>query len=128
MPCWICRGLNQLNITRIRSFISNTRDLFAQKFAPLVIIIGGSVCEAIEDLADEPHVRLLGRYDEPREFYSQCDVIINPMMRSTGLKIKTVEAVSLGMPLLSTAHASEGLPFEIPACYFQRLGACERAC
>jgi hypothetical protein len=78
--------------------------------APLVIKIGGSVCEAIEDLASEPHVQLMGRYDEPREFYSECDLIINPMLRSTGLKIKTVEAVSLGMPLLSTSHASEGLP------------------
>jgi len=111
-------GLNQLNINCIRSFIANTRDLFAQKVAPLVIKIGGSVCEAIEDLAEEPHVRLLGRYDEPREFYSECDVIINPMLRSTGLKIKTVEAVSLGMPLLSTAHASEGLPDREPSLLF----------
>jgi hypothetical protein len=111
-------GLNQLNINCIRSFIANTRDLFAQKVAPLVIKIGGSVCEAIEDLAEEPHVKLLGRYDEPRDFYSQCDVIINPMLSSTGLKIKTVEAVSLGMPLLSTSHASEGLPDREPSLLF----------
>ncbi len=111
-------GLNQLNINCIRSFIANTRDLFAQKVAPLVIKIGGSVCEAVEDLASEPHVRLMGRYDEPREFYSECDLIINPMLRSTGLKIKTVEAVSLGMPLLSTAHASEGLPEREPSLLF----------
>jgi hypothetical protein len=40
------------------------------------------------------------------------------MLRSTGLKIKTVEAVSLGMPLLSTAHASEGLPDREPSLLF----------
>ncbi len=111
-------GLNQLNINCIRSFILNTRDLFAQKVAPLVIKIGGSVCEAIEDLALEPHVQLMGRYEEPREFYSQCDLIINPMLRSTGLKIKTVEAVSLGIPLLTTSHASEGLPDREPSLLF----------
>ena len=114
-----CGGLNQLNIECIRSFIMDTRDLFSQNVAPLEIKIGGSVCEAFEDLTSEPHVQLIGRYEEPSEFYSQCDLIINPMMKSTGLKIKTVEAINLGMPLLTTSHASEGIPERGPSLLFK---------
>jgi hypothetical protein len=42
------------------------------------------------------------------DFYRTVDCVAIPMARSTGLKIKTGEALSLGLPVISLAHAFEG--------------------
>ena len=52
----------------------------------------------------------MGRIDRIEDFYSAVDVAINPMIAGTGLKIKTVEAMNFGVPIVSTISGSEGLP------------------
>ena len=42
-------------------------------------------------------------------FYDECSVIINPCLAGSGLKIKSVEALSYGKPLVTTPKGAEGL-------------------
>jgi polysaccharide biosynthesis protein PslH len=49
---------------------------------------------------------------EPGVFYAAVDCVLNPMVPGTGLKIKTVEALAHGRPVLGTRHAFSGLPAE----------------
>ena len=86
----------------------------AQLAARSEIFIAGGVCENLEDfvpiaLLSKVEPRLLGRVQDLGEFFSQCDVIINPERGGTGIKIKTLEALSYGVPVMTTRAASVGI-------------------
>ena len=51
---------------------------------------------------------------DPATFYAAVDCVLNPMVPGTGLKIKTVEALAHGAPVLGTRYAFSGLPAEHP--------------
>lgn len=56
----------------------------------------------------------LGPVREPQEFYRAVECVLNPMTGGTGLKVKTVEALAFGLPVLGTRDAFAGLPAEHP--------------
>ena len=66
------------------------------------------------DLALATVPLLLPHVPEPEDFYKAVACVLNPMVPGTGLKIKTVEALAHGMPVLGTSHAFSGLPAEHP--------------
>ncbi len=51
----------------------------------------------------------LGFVPSVEDFYSDMDVILNPNIGGTGLKIKSVEALRYGRPLLATRDAMIGI-------------------
>jgi hypothetical protein len=97
-------NVNRMNITE---FLRDAEPVFRDAFAPVKIVIAGSVCDLLEDV-DSPFVELRGLVDNVEDFYRSVDCVAVPMRRSTGLKIKTGEALSFGLPVLSLAHAFEG--------------------
>lgn len=54
-------------------------------------------------------VEFKGKVDSLAQFYDECSFIINPCLSGTGLKIKSVEALSYGKPLITTIEGAEGL-------------------
>lgn len=56
-------------------------------------------------------VKFLGKVEHLADFYDQCRIVINPCLTGTGLKIKSVEALSYGKPLVATQEGAEGLSF-----------------
>ena len=100
-------------------------DRFLQKIVPLFpdaqaeMIVAGSICEFFDQ---EGPVRMMGRVEDVREFYETVDVVVNPFDFSTGLKIKVVEALSYGIPVLGTANAFEGIA---TPCPYHRLDSLE---
>ncbi|RAI60323.1 glycosyltransferase family protein [Roseicella frigidaeris] len=66
------------------------------------------------DLALASRPLRLGEVADPALFYDAVACVLNPMVPGTGLKIKTVEALAHGRPILGTRHAFTGLPAEHP--------------
>ena len=66
------------------------------------------------DLALASTPLLLPQVPDPAIFYEAVACVLNPMVPGTGLKIKTVEALAYGVPVLGTRHAFSGLPAEHP--------------
>jgi glycosyltransferase involved in cell wall biosynthesis len=79
-------------------------------------LLAGPICdtEAARNSAFEP----LGFVPSVEGFYRDMDVILNPNIGGTGLKIKSVEALRFGRPLLATRDAMIGIPtrHEMHAC------------
>jgi len=57
----------------------------------------------------------LGPVEGADAFYRLVDCVVNPVEGGTGLKIKTVEALCLGHPVIGTRHAFAGLGARHPA-------------
>jgi polysaccharide biosynthesis protein PslH len=75
-------------------------------FLPHPLIVAGGVTPHIKDFRG---VVKLGFVRELSSFYDAIDVALNPMIGGTGLKIKTVEPLCYGKPVLSTREGCSGL-------------------
>jgi hypothetical protein len=98
---------NSINRKNLLRFLIEAEPVFKSYLAPVKIVIGGTICELLDQI-DFPFVEKVGWVDDVEKFYRDIDVAIVPMEFSTGLKIKTAEAISYGLPLISHAHAFEG--------------------
>jgi glycosyltransferase involved in cell wall biosynthesis len=99
-------GTTQVNIVAINSFL-NAYFQESENKKNIQIVIAGNICDSIK--SDREDIVLLGLIDETEEFYTQVDLVINPLTFGTGQKIKSVEALSYGLPILSTAVGFEGI-------------------
>ena len=86
------------------------------------LLVAGKICDwfnLVEGRAEsllKSRVRLQGPVERLEDFYSKIDVAINPVQFGTGLKIKNVEAVAFGKPLVSTASGAAGMSSTVLAC------------
>lgn len=72
------------------------------------LIILGGICDVYTE-SPPPGVSLAGRVLQPADAYARADLLLNPVSFGSGLKIKNVEALAHGMPLLTTPIGAEGL-------------------
>lgn len=100
---------NSVNVKNMNDFLVELTQRVPEGLSGIQIDIYGSVCSRINipDGCRTP-VRLLGRVDEVSDFYANVDCAFVPFLFGTGQKIKLIEALSYGVPLLATANASEG--------------------
>lgn len=100
---------NSINLKNLEQFLIVAHSTLKVR-RDIEIHIAGSICDRLVDVADLPNVKLYGRVDDVADFYREIDLIFIPFEFSTGLKIKAVEGLSFGLPLVSTKNAAEGLP------------------
>lgn len=91
-----------------RSLIDLATKLPNTGVAGLRFVVAGSICDCLTERPGP--FEILGRTQSLEEFYDQVDVVVNPMRFGTGLKIKSVEAIFQGLPLIATRPAMVGLP------------------
>jgi polysaccharide biosynthesis protein PslH len=96
------------NPLNVHSFHRMRSHLLAHDTAHLRCLVAGSICASVS--ANAAPFEVVGRVDELEDFYDRVDLVVNPMDFGTGLKIKSVEAVFQGLPLLATKAAMVGLP------------------
>jgi glycosyltransferase involved in cell wall biosynthesis len=75
-------------------------------FPETELTIAGRVCEKIGNYA---HCTKVGQVENLAALYTAADVAINPILAGRGLKIKNIEAIGFGTPLVTTAVGAEGL-------------------
>jgi len=101
-------GNNKLNLNGIIFFLNYVLPLVQAKTS-VTILIGGSICKELNQYANNPSIKLLGPIDDINEFYANGDIAINPIYQGTGLKIKTMEALSYGKVTIVHNHSIKGI-------------------
>lgn len=96
---------NPMNTRALDRFLA-ALDLPALAACGAEIRIAGSAALHLEPT---PGLALIGPVQDPDELYAAVDLVVNPHEGGTGLKIKTVEALSRGLPVAGTAEAFAGL-------------------
>ncbi len=100
---------NKLNIDGLAWFLDSVWPELRRIHPDAELIVAGSICKAQSSFGEVDGVRFYGKYDTQTEIYSKSDICINPMLHGTGLKIKTLEALSHGKIVMTTSAGASGL-------------------
>jgi glycosyltransferase involved in cell wall biosynthesis len=98
-------SLGDANLDAIRWFLSTVWNVkLASAFQ---LHVYGGICDSLPLRA--PGVLMRGLVTSIADVYRDADIAINPTRFGSGLKIKTVEALAHGVPLVTTHAGAEGL-------------------
>lgn len=102
-------GYNGANIDGLRRFLDRSWPQVVRQLRHATLHVCGNIFRAFpRDRSN--NVKFLGHKENLHNEYAEAAVVINPAWIGTGLKIKTIEALSRGKPLVTTAKGIEGLP------------------
>ena len=98
------------NVEALKEFALGPWQTLRSRFGERISLhVFGGVSEAVIGLSLGGAVVLEGFVSEIERVYSSIDIVINPVKFGGGLKIKNVEALSFGKPLVTTSIGAEGL-------------------
>lgn len=109
--------INQQSLAQMNAAIKSR----AADLGNYVFKLAGGICAC--GAAEDTPFEKLGFVPDARAFYTDCDIIINPNIGGTGLKIKSIEAAAYGKALVATADAMAGIETSSPAHSLQDAGA-----
>lgn len=96
---------NVFNIISINWFLEKVYP----KISNLKLVIVGKVGNHIAKKNLLQNVEIVGRVEKLDEYYHKSKVAISPMIGGTGLKIKIIEALSYGKPVIASSVVKYGL-------------------
>jgi len=69
--------------------------------------LAGPICGAVQK--ENRIFKIKGMVNRVENFYQSVDIVVNPMLGGTGLKIKSIEALSYGRAFFSTVDGMVGI-------------------
>jgi glycosyltransferase involved in cell wall biosynthesis len=73
-------------------------------------IVGKDPTKDILEMARDPQVVVTGKVDDVRPYFRKAKVFICPVRMGKGFRGKVLEAMAMGVPVVSTALGAEGIP------------------
>jgi glycosyltransferase involved in cell wall biosynthesis len=100
---------NALNVHGFKAFLTECWPIIKRAHPQATLHVVGKVGDAcrVEDFA----IRYSGWVDDLALIYREASVVINPTVAGTGLKIKSVQALAHGKPLVAWPNGVEGLNY-----------------
>lgn len=102
-------GDSDLNRNGIYYFLEKVWPLVRNEVNTAHLIIGGGICKSLKKRGLVDKVELVGYVDDVDAFYRLGNIAINPVYQGTGLKIKTLEALSYGKITIVHPHSIDGI-------------------
>jgi sugar transferase (PEP-CTERM/EpsH1 system associated) len=75
----------------------------------ILTIVGAKPDPAVRQLRNEPAVEVTGTVPDVRPYYSDAFAAIAPLRTGAGTRLKILEAMAAGTPVVSTSLGAEGL-------------------
>ena len=97
---------NPINVKSINFFLEEVLPKIKYQIPDVNFLVGGGICSC---LGESMHYRKLGSVEDKKLIYKQATIMVNPMLFGTGIKIKNVESLGYGIPLVTTSIGAEGL-------------------
>lgn len=100
---------NNINIDGINHFIEFIFPKIVEKLNNVKLIIAGNIIKRRLAIMEHPNIEFYGEYNTNSEVYSLASVVVVPINYGTGLKIKTIEALSCGKAIVTFKEGISGL-------------------
>jgi len=94
---------------------------FAKKIFPKIkrklpeaefLIVGSAPTDNVKKISSIDGIRSIGEVDNVKSYLYEASVFVNPIRTSAGIKGKVLEAMSCGIPVVSTTKGAWGLEAE----------------
>jgi glycosyltransferase involved in cell wall biosynthesis len=112
-----------MNTHAVTSFAVSILPLIRARLTDLkteFLVIGRNPAASIRNLADGmPGIRLSGTVDDVAPWLRQVDILVAPIQMGAGTKLKVVEALACGIPVVGTSPALAGLPGKADVHYLR---------
>ena len=102
---------NSANVQGINTFLEAALPLIRSRIPEFRLTLAGHICKFVDS---HEGVERLGEVRDIKNAYNKADVVINPAIVGTGLKIKNIEALGFGKILIASSHSAAGLDIENP--------------
>lgn len=108
-------SMHQPNIEIVEFIVAQ----LAAKCENIDFIVAGQCGNGLSDLTNR-NIKILGEVNQKQklQLFAEADIAINPAYFGTGTKIKTLEFLSAGIPLVSTDIGVKGMRLEQGTHYF----------
>jgi glycosyltransferase involved in cell wall biosynthesis len=73
------------------------------------LLVAGRGTASLAGLSGEPGVQVLGEVPSGGEFLRGLSVLVYPVARGSGVKVKVLEAIASGVPVVTTPAGAEGI-------------------
>ncbi|HCM59079.1 MAG TPA: hypothetical protein DIS74_01595 [Bacteroidales bacterium] len=98
------------NVEGVKWFINSVWPCILEKMPSAKLQIAGrGLGQGKNPLPPGKNIVIAGETDDARAFMASCHVIIAPLFAGSGLRIKIIDAMSAGRPVVATPVAVEGL-------------------
>ncbi len=98
------------NVDAMRWFTRDVLPLIRRAYADIELyIVGSNPTPEVTKLADDPAVTVTGYVDDVRPYIGPAAVFVCPIRAATGLNTKIIQAMAMGLPVVATPEAGEGI-------------------
>ena len=80
-----------------------------------LLIVGSKPVAKVQELAKLPGITVTGRVPVTPPWFDRAAVAIAPLRLARGVQNKVLEALSMGLPVVSSPQAAQGLGEDVPA-------------
>jgi glycosyltransferase involved in cell wall biosynthesis len=98
------------NLEAVSWYAKSILPLLRTQVPTPILYITGALPEVIPDVLKQPAFRLTGRLDDLDTIYRASAAFVAPILSGTGTRIKILEAMAIGMPVVTTSKGCEGIP------------------
>jgi glycosyltransferase involved in cell wall biosynthesis len=92
---WLARAILPLIVSRAPS---------------AVLTVTGTLPNDLPEILRQPAFRFTGRLDDLDSVFRASRVFVAPILSGTGTRIKILEAMAMGIPVVTTSKGCEGIP------------------
>lgn len=103
------------NLNAVKYFFDEIAPLLdKQNISYKFYLAGNNDQEFIKKTFSNPNLINLGLVKQTQDFYQKIDCLITPIFSGSGSRIKILEALSFGIPIISSPIGAEGINIESP--------------
>jgi len=102
------------NIKAVEFFVAEAYPVIKRAIPDVrFMVIGRNPPESIRNLAaNDESITVTGSVDDVRPYLKMCDIMVVPLLAGGGTRIKILEAMAMGVPVVSTTIGAEGLDLQ----------------
>lgn len=119
-PRWDGREPGRIVFTGVMNYLPNAEGCvwFVREILPLVrrevpgatfSIVGSNPTPEVQALAGVPGVEVTGFVEDTRDWLGRASVAVAPLRIARGIQNKVLEALSMGLPVVGTTCATQGV-------------------